>query len=117
VPTDRLLAIDYQLLQHASPSAAATEQTAPQTERTTPAREPLARTSVSETPFRTTESLGQRDVEIHTLKDLVIKKDLELETLRKELQSMQKQLDRLTTRQDSQKRKTTPPLKLQPTAP
>ena len=108
--TDRFLAIDYQLLQHASPSAATTEQTAPQTERATPIRESLAGTSASEVPSHTTETLAQRDAEIHTLKDLVIKKDLELETLRKELQSVRKQLD-------SQKRKPTPPSKPQQTAP
>ena len=112
VSTDRFLAIDYQLLQHASPSAATTEQTAPQTERVTaPTREPLPGTRVSESPSHTTETLAQRDTEIHTLKDLVIKKDLELETLRKELQSVRKQLESQTTRQDSQKRKTTPPSK------
>ena len=109
--TDRFLAIDYQLLQHTSPSAATTEQTAPQIERlATPIREPLVGTSASEAPSHTTETLAQRDAEIHTLKDLVIKKDLELETLRKELQSVRKQLD-------GQKRKTTPPSKLQQTAP
>ena len=108
--TDRFLAIDYQLLQHASRSATTTEQTAPQMERAAPIREPLAGTSGSEAPSHTTETLAQRDTEIHTLKDLIIKKDLELETLRKELQSVQKQLD-------SQKRKTTPPSKLQQTAP
>ena len=107
--TDRFLAIDYQLLQHASPSAATTEQTAPQMERVTaPIREAPAGTNASETPSHTTETLAQRDAEIHTLKDLVIRKDLELETLRKELQFIRKQLDSQTTRQDSQKRKTTP---------
>ena len=60
---------------------------------------------------------AQREAEIHTLKDLVIKKDLELESLRKELQSIRKELDSQTTRQDSQKRKPTPSSKPQQTAP
>ena len=108
--TDRFLAIDYQLLQHVSPSAATTEQTAPQMERAAPIRESPAGTSASEAPSHATETLAQHDAEIHTLKDLVIKKDLELETIRKELQSVRKQLD-------SQKRKTTPTSKPQQTAP
>lgn len=115
--TDKYLVIDYQLLQHASPSVAPIEQTAPQVERAAPIREPLAGTSASEAPSRTTETLAQRDTEIHTLKDLVIKKDLELETLRKELQAVQKQLDSQTTRQDGPKRKSTLPSKPQQTAP
>lgn len=117
-PTDRVVAIDYQLLQYASRLGAVAEQTAPLVERVTaPTREPLPETRVSDTSSQTTETLAQRDTDIHTLKDLVIKKDLELETLRKELQSMRKQLESQTTRQDSQKRKTTPPLKPQQTAP
>jgi hypothetical protein len=116
--TDRFLAIDYQLLQHASPSAATTVQTVPQMEHVAaPIREPLAGARPSDAPSHTTETLAQRDAEIHTLKDLVITKDLELETLRKELQSVRKQLDSQTTRQDNQKRKTTPPSKPQQTTP
>lgn len=115
--TDRYLVIDYQLLQPGSPSAPTTEQTAPQIERAEPIREPLAVTSASEAPSRTIETLAQRDAEIHTLKDLVIKKDLELETLRKELQAVRKQLDSQTTRQDGPKRKSTLPSKPQQTAP
>jgi predicted nucleic acid-binding Zn-ribbon protein len=57
-----------------------------------------------------TENLETRDKEIQTLKDLVIKKELELDSLRKELQSTRKQLD-------SQKRKATPPSKPQQAAP
>lgn len=87
--TDRFLVIDYQLLQHGSTSAPTTEQTAPQIE------------SVAEAASLNTETLAQRDAEIRTLKDLVVKKELELDTLRKELESARKQLD-------SQKRKITP---------
>jgi len=90
--TDRFLAIDYQLLQHA-PAASATVQTAPM-------RESSAGASSSDAPAHTTEALAQ-----------------EVETLRKELQSVQNQLRNQTTKQDSQKRKTPPPSKPQPTAP
>lgn len=100
--TDRFLAIDYQLLQHASPSATTIEQTTLQRERVaSPIRESLAGASAAEASSHAAETLAQREAEIFTLKDLVIKKDLELETLRKELQSARKQLD-------SQKRKTSP---------
>lgn len=96
--TDRFLVIDYQLLRPGSPIVAATEQTAPQIE------------SVAETASPNTEALAQRDAEIRTLKDLVVKKELELDSLRKELESARKQLD-------SQKRKITPPSKPAPTTP
>jgi hypothetical protein len=97
--TDRFLVIDYQLLHPGSPIAAAsTEQTAPQVE------------SVAEAASRNTEALAQRDAEIRTLKDLVVKKELELDTLRKELESVRKQLD-------SQKRNITPPSKPPQTIP
>ena len=91
-PTDRFLAIDYQMLQHAPPAAAATGQAAPQMDRvTSPMRESPAGTSASEAPAHTTEALAQ-----------------EVETLRKELQSVQKQLGSQTTKPDSPKRKTAP---------
>jgi hypothetical protein len=97
--TDRFLVIDYQLLQPGAPVVAATiAQTAPQVE------------SVTESASRDTETLAQRDAEIRTLKDLVVKKELELDSLRKELESVRKQLD-------SQKRKITPPSKPTPTIP
>jgi len=108
--TDRFLAIDYQLLQHASSPAITAGQPAPQMERAAPIRESPATnnpTSLSSPP----EIQAQRDVEILTLKDLVIKKDLELEALRRELQSIRKQLDSQTIKPDTQKRKTLPPSK------
>jgi hypothetical protein len=90
--TDRFLAIDYQLLQQASPPVATTEQPAPQMESVAePIREPAPGTSASEAPSRTTEALVQ-----------------EVEALRKQLESVQKQLDSQTTGQDSPKQKTTP---------
>jgi len=90
--TDRFLAVDYQLLQQASPALATTEQTAPRTESVAaPIHESPAGTSASEAPSHTTEALAQ-----------------EVETLRKQLESVQKQLDSQTTSQDSPKRKTTP---------
>ena len=99
--TDRFLAIDYQMLQHAPPAAAATVQTAPQIGQTSPMREAPAGTGASETPAHTTEALAQ-----------------EVETLRKELQSIKQQLGSQTTKPDSPKRKATPPSKKpQQTAP
>jgi hypothetical protein len=98
--TDRFLAIDYQQLQYASPAAvvpAAAVRVAD------PVRDPVPGARLSGTPSPA-EAVEARDREIQTLKDLVIKKELELDSLRKELQSTRKQLD-------SQKRKTTPPSK------
>ncbi len=88
--TDRFLAIDYQMLQHA-PTAATTEQTAPQKERAASTRESPAGASASEAPSHTTEALAQ-----------------EVETLKKQLESIQKQLGNQPTGQDSPKQKTTP---------
>ena len=106
--TDRFLAIDYQLLQQASLLAPAIERTTPPVEHVAaPTREQLAGARPSDAQL---DSPAQREAEIHTLKDLVIKKDLELEVLRKELQSVRKQLD-------SQKRKPTLPSKPLQTAP
>ncbi|HEX9156170.1 MAG TPA: hypothetical protein VF819_11425 [Nitrospira sp.] len=116
--TDRVIAIDYQLLQRPVISTVVTEQPPPPAERAaTPARELQKGPPASDTHSQAAETLAQREAEIHTLKDLVIKKDLELESLRKELQSIRKELDSQTTRQDSQKRKTTPSSKPQQTAP
>jgi len=89
-PTDRFLAIDYQLLQQA-PTAAAIGQSAPQAGRTSPVRESPTGTGISEAPAHTTEALAQ-----------------EVETLRKELQSVQQQLGNQPTKPDSPKRKITP---------
>lgn len=89
-PTDRFLAIDYQLLQQA-PAAAPIGQSAPQAGRTSPVREAPTGTGISEAPAHTTEALAQ-----------------EVETLRKELQSVQQQLGNQPTKPDSPKRKTTP---------
>ena len=89
--TDRFLAIDYQLLQHAP--VATTGRTAPE--------------SVSDTSAQTTEALAKREAEIQALRDRVNKNASEMETLRKELQSVQDQLGP-TIGPDSPKRKTTP---------
>jgi hypothetical protein len=116
--TDRILAIDYQLLQHASLSGAVVEQPPPPAERTVaPTRELRPGTTVSEGSSQTAETMAQREAEIQALKDLVIKKDLEMENLRTELQSLRKQLDSQANRQDSRKRKTTPPSQLQQSTP
>ncbi|MEO6308706.1 MAG: hypothetical protein ABIP43_12570 [Nitrospiraceae bacterium] len=90
-PTDRFLAIDYQLLQQAPPAAATAGQTAPRMERTSPMRESPLGTSGYEAPAQSTEALAQ-----------------EVETLKKELQSIQKQLGNQPTGQNSPKQKTTP---------
>ncbi len=92
-PTDRFLAIDYQLLQQA-PAAAPIGQSAPQAGRTSPVREAPTGTGISEAPAHTTEALAQ-----------------EVETLRKELQSVQQQLGNQPTKPDSPKRKPTTPTK------
>ncbi len=51
------------------------------------------------------------------LKDLIIKKDLELEALKQELQSIRQQLDDQITSQERQKRKSKPPSKVPHTTP
>ena len=89
-PTDRFLAIDYQLLQQA-PTAAPVGQSAPQAGRTSPVRESPTGTGISEAPAHTTEALAQ-----------------EVETLRKELKSVQQQLGNQPAKQDSSKPKTMP---------
>jgi len=99
--TDRFLAIDYQLLQQASPPVATTEQPPPRMESVAePIRESPPGTSASEAPSHTTEALAQ-----------------EVEALRKQPESVQKQLGSQTTTPDSPERKTTPPSNLQQTAP
>ena len=98
--TDKFLAIDYQLLQETSPAVATTEHTTPQMERAAPTREPLPGTGASDASSQATEALAR-----------------EVETLRKELQSVQQQLGGQNARQDSPKRKTTPPSKSQQTVP
>ena len=113
--TDRFLAIEYQLLQQAAPLAPAIERTTPQVEQVaTPTRGQLAG---ARPPDAQSDSLAQREAELHMLKDLVIKKDFELETIKKELQLLRKQLESQITKQDNQKRKPAPQLKLQPTTP
>lgn len=90
-PTDRFLAIDYQLLQQA-PAAATTGQTAPQMDRTSPTRESPTGTSASEVSTPSTEALAQ-----------------EVEALKREMRSLQQQqLGNQPTKQDSPKRKSTP---------
>jgi hypothetical protein len=84
--TDRFLAVDYQLLQHA-PAAATAGKTAPPSESS-------VGTSTSGASAQSTEDLAR-----------------EVETLKKEMQSLkQQQLSNQTTGPDSPKQKTTPPL-------
>jgi hypothetical protein len=91
--TDRFLAVDYELLQQASPAVATTDQPAPRMDRVAaPVRESPAGTGASEAPSPTTEALAQ-----------------EVEALKKEMQSLkQQQLGKQTTGPDSPKQKTTP---------
>ena len=90
--TDRFIAIDYQLLQHAP--VATTGNTVPQ--------------GASDTSAQTTEAVTKREAEIQALRDRVNKNASEMETLRKELQSVQDQLGSPTIGPESPKRKTTP---------
>ena len=96
--TDRFLAIDYELLQH-PPSAVATVG------QTTPQAVPAGTSQATE------QALAKREAEIQALRDRVNKNASEMETLRKELQSVQEQLGSPTTAPDSQKRKTSPSTK------
>ena len=88
--TDRFLAVDYQLLQQAPPTAATTGQTVPQT-GTSPMSGSSVGSSASEAQTHNTEALAQ-----------------EVEALRKELQSVQKQLGNQPTKPDSPKKKSAP---------
>lgn len=88
--TDRFIAVDYQLLQQAPPTAATTGQTAPQT-GTSPMPVSPAGTSAAEAQAHNTEALAQ-----------------EVEALRKELQSVQKQLGNQPTKPESPKGKNAP---------
>src|SRR5574340_689844 len=116
--TDKFLTIDYQLLQQELPSAATSVQAEPRPEHVSePPRQEEPVVLPSKNPSNAQQTLEQRDDEVHTLKDLIIKKDLELDALRQELQSIRRQLDDQITRQGSQKRKSKPPSKLQPTSP
>ena len=87
---NRFLAIDYQLLQQAPVAT---------TGRTTPEN-----TGASDTSAPTAEALAKREAEIKALRDRVNKNASEMETLRKELQSVQDQLGSQRTGQDNQKR-------------
>ncbi len=114
--TDRMIVVDYQLLQHAVVSGPTVTPPLPAERAAAPALVPPPDTKISEAAPQSTGALSEREAELHALKDLVIKKDLELESLRKELQSVRKQLDSQNTKQDT-KRKPSSPSKLQQTAP
>ena len=85
--TDRFIAVDYQMLQQA-PAATAAPQV---DQQTPPTRETPVGARVSDPPAHSTEALAQ-----------------EVETLRKELQSVQQQLGNQPAKQDSPKRKVIP---------
>jgi len=104
VSTDHALLIDYRLLQRqgAHPGAEPSmTRPAPSIEPARPAAQPAVSTDASSPAAPT---IDRRDEEIRGLKDLVIKKDLELEALRKDVQSLKRA-------QESQKRKSKSPSK------
>lgn len=116
--TEKVLVINFPFLEQPSPST------------TEPSAAPAAQESLNEpsrrngpavhppvNPVKTLNSTEQRDVEIHTLKDLIVKKDLELEALRQELQSTRRQLDDHRKRQNSHMPTATPPSKKPPITP
>ena len=94
--TDRLLVIDYQLVQQTPVRTATSTPPAPPVEQGTPHRQPLAEVRLPKALSYTAETPAQQDMKIDELKDLVIKKNLELEAIRKELQSVRKQLESQT---------------------
>ena len=112
--TDRFLAIDYELLQHASPAVATTGHTAPQpgtgaSEASAQAAQAAEALAQHEKDLAQREAaMAQREADIQRLKDIVNKNVSEVETMRKELQSVQEQLGSQTTGPDSPKRKTAP---------
>jgi predicted RNase H-like nuclease (RuvC/YqgF family) len=105
--TDKFLAVDYELLQHASTTVATTEQTAPQPGSGTSETSAQA-AQAAEALAQREKDMAQREVEIQRLKDIVNKNVSEVENMRKELQSVQEQLSSQPTGQDSQKRKPAP---------
>ena len=111
--TDRFLAIDYQLLQHAP--VATTGRPAPEgvSDTSAQAREALAKreAEIQALKDRVNKSASDREAEIQALQDRINKNASEVETLRKALQSVQEQIGSPTTGPDSQKRKTTPSTK------
>jgi hypothetical protein len=91
-PTDRFLAVDYQLLQQAWRNLAATKQTAPQVGGgTASVGESLDVAHTAEAQARNSAALAQ-----------------EVETLKKQLESIQKQLGNQPAGQDSQNQKALP---------
>jgi len=94
-PTDRFIAVDYQLLQQAWRNLEAKKHAAPQVDGSVEAvRAAEDRARTAEAQARNTEALSQ-----------------EVETLKKQLESIQKQLGNQPTGQSSQNQKTTPPAK------
>jgi pyruvate/2-oxoglutarate dehydrogenase complex dihydrolipoamide acyltransferase (E2) component len=94
-PTDRFLAVDYQLLQQAWRALAAKRRAALQGEQgAAPIGESLEATRAAEAQSRNTAALAQ-----------------EVETLKQQLESIQKQLGNQPTGQGSPNQKTTPPSK------
>ena len=92
------LVINYELLaklpEPQTPASAATPAT------------PIARPDGQPTP--SAQGAATRDEDLQTIKEQIIKKDTEMEALKKELQDIKRQLGELDTEQEPLKRKATP---------
>ena len=108
-PTDRFIAVDYQLLQQAWRNLEAKKQAARRLESETASvgesqeaiRAAEARAQAAEAQARTAEAQARNTAALSQ----------EVETLKKQLESIQKQLGNQPTGQSSQNQKTTPPAK------
>ena len=116
-PTDRFIAVDYELLQQASQPVATTGKTAPQLggEALEAARAAEAQARIAEAQARNTAETQARATEAQARNTEALAQQVEV--LRQQLESVQKQLDKQPTGQDSPKQKTAPPSKPQQTAP
>jgi predicted nucleic acid-binding Zn-ribbon protein len=101
-PTDRFIAVDYQLLQQAWRNLEAKKHAPPQVEGSVEAvRAAEDRARTAEAQARTAEAQARNTAALSQ----------EVETLKKQLESIQKQLGNQPTGQSSQNQKTTPPAK------
>jgi len=101
-PTDRFIAVDYQLLQQAWRNLEAKKHAPPQVDGSVEAvRAAEDRARTAEAQARTAEAQARNTAALSQ----------EVETLKKQLESIQKQLGNQPTGQSSQNQKTTPPAK------
>jgi predicted component of type VI protein secretion system len=105
-PTDRFIAVDYQLLQQAWRNLEAKKQAQRQLESgTTSVSESLEAARAAEERARTAEAQA-RTAEAQARNTAALSQ--EVETLKKQLESIQKQLGNQPTGQNSPNQKTTP---------